>query len=388
MFIHKPEVIEIAVPYEEIEARRERVTKAKRFETPDRVPVIPAIGHRLMIPQTGIRFRDYYQDPETMLRAQILGQKWLHENVRTDAYSITGAWTGAWTDFQNTFEAGSLGCEVVFPDDDIPWVGPGWVKTDDDLRRLEAMDFVHSGINQKQIDYRRAMMAVAEKYPVRFQGGPVFYPGANPALTHTSDGPFGVAGDVMGQTELFTAVYENPDFVRELLRIVTDKLIEWLDFCWEEEGLPTPKDFAWTDDLAVSLSARSFRELVLPDEKRLRFHFDGWLSLHMCGKTDHLLEIFTDDLKINEFQGYGYQVNLDRVAEVMGGRVVLVGNVSPMLIHSGTPEQIREVTRQVIEKLAHFRGLIIQDGSNIPPGTPVENINAMTEAAERYGRYT
>ncbi|MBI5667880.1 MAG: hypothetical protein HZC41_07710 [Chloroflexi bacterium] len=387
MFMHKPEVIEIAVPYEEIEARRERVTKAKRFETPDRVPVIPAIGHRLMIPQTGVSFRDYYRNPETMLRAQILGQKWLMENVRTDAHSITGAWVGAWTDFQNTFEAGSLGCEVVFPDDDIPWVGPGWVKTDDDLGRLEAMDFVHSGINQKQLDYRRAMMAVAEKYPVRFQGGPIFYPGANPALTHTSDGPFGVAGDVMGQTELFTAVYENPDFVRELLRIVTDKLIEWLDFCWEEERLPTPKDFAWTDDLAVSLSAKSFRELVLPEEKRLRFHFDGWLSLHMCGKTDHLLEIFVDELKINEFQGYGYQVNLDRVAEVMGGRVVLVGNVNPMLIYSGTPEQVREATRLVIEKLAHFRGLIIQDGSNIPPGTPIENINAMTEAAEMYGRH-
>ena len=39
-------------------------------------------------------------------------------------------WTGAWTDFENTFEAGSLGCEVRFPEDDIPWVGPGWVATD------------------------------------------------------------------------------------------------------------------------------------------------------------------------------------------------------------------------------------------------------------------
>ena len=72
----------------------------------------------------------------------------------------------------------------------------------------------------------------------------------------------------------------------------------------------------------------------------------------------------------------------------MAGRVVLLGNVSPMLIHSGTPEQIREATRQVIEKLAPHRGLIIQDGSNIPPGTPLENINAMTEAAELYGRYS
>lgn len=387
MLIHKPDIIEIGVSIDEIEARRARVTTAKRFGTPDRVPVIPAIAHRFLVPQVGVRFKDYYADAETMLRTQILAQKWLMEHIRTDAYSITGAWTGAWTDFQNTFEAGSLGCEVTFPDDDIPWVGPGWVKTDDDLRRLEAMDFVHSGINARQIEYRRAMMQVAEKYPVRFQGGEVFYPGANPSLTHTSDGPFGVAGDVMGQTELFLGVYERPEFVCELLHIVTDKLIQWLDFCWQEEGLPTPRDFAWTDDLAVSLSANTYRSLVLPFEQKLRFNFDGYLSLHMCGKADHLLEIFADDLKINELQGFGYQVNLDRVVAALAGRVVLVGNVNPMLIHTGTPEQVREATRAVIEKLAGYRGLIIQDGSNIPPGSPLENINAMMEAAEQYGRY-
>ena len=380
------QVIEIGVPIEEIAARKERVTKARRFEEPDRVPVMPAIAHRLLVPKVGVRFRDYYRDPETMLRAQILAQKWLMEHVRTDAYSITGAWVGAWTDFQNTFEAGSLGCEVVFPDDDIPWVGPGWVRTEDDLAKLEAMDFVHGGINGRQIAYRRAMMAVAEKYPVRFLGGEVFYPGANPALTNTSDGPFGVAGDVMGQTELFIACRERPDFVRALLRIITDKLIEYLDFCWEEMGLQA-RDFAWTDDLAVSLSADMYRDLVLPEEKRLRFHFDGRLSLHMCGKTDHLLEIFRDDLQIHEYQGFGWQVDLDRIAGVMGGRVVLLGNINPMLIRAGTPEQVREATRVAIEKLAPYKGYIVQDGSNIPPDAPLANINAMMEAAELYGRY-
>jgi len=58
-----------------------------------------------------------------------------------------------------------------------------------------------------------------------------------------------------------------------------------------------------------------------------------------------------------------------------------------MLIHSGTPEQVREATRTVIEKLAPYKGLIVPDGNNIPPGSPVENINAMMEAAEVYGRY-
>lgn len=380
-------IIEIHLPAEDLETRRRRVETAKRFERPDRVPVLPALAHRYLVPMTGTRFKDYYADPETMLRTQILAQKWLMENIRTDASSITGPWVGAWTDFQNTFEAGSLGCPVIFPDDDIPWVGQGWVKTEKDLAVLEAMEFVREGLNARQIAWRKAMIAAAEKYPVRFDDGPVFYPGLNASLTHTSDGPFGVAGDLMGQTDLFLAVKERPDFVRELLRIVTDKLIAYLDFCWEEEHLPEPRDFAWTDDLAVSLSADTYRDLVLPSERRLRFHFNGRLSLHMCGQSDHLLTIFADDLVIHEFQGFGYQVSLDRIASAMGGRVVLIGNIDPMLIHGGTPAQVVAATRNVIERLGPLGGLIIQDGNNIPPGAPVENINAMMDAAEQYGRY-
>ena len=380
-------VIEIAVPQEEIEQRRVRLTKTKKFETPDRVPVVPAIAHRFLIPQVGVKFRDYYNDPETMLRTQILAQKWLMENIKTDAYSITGAWVGGWTDFQNTFEAGSLGCEIIFPEDDIPWVGRPWIKNDKDLKDLEKIDFIHSGINLRQIEYRQRMMEICEKYPVRFQGGEIFYPAENPNLTHTADGPFGVAGDLMGITEIFTAVYERPEFVRELMRIVTDKLIAYLDFCWQEEKLPLPKDFAWTDDLAVSLSEEVYRELVLPFEKKLRFHFDGYLSLHMCGKSDHLLKTFLQDLEIHELQGFGYQVDLDFIASIMGGKVVLVGNVDPMLIQSGSPQDVLETCRIVIEKLAPLGGFILQDGNNIPPGTPISNINMMMEAAERYGRY-
>src|SRR5512136_1544577 len=150
-------IIEIGVPIEQIEQRKARVLRTKRFESTDRVPVIPAIAQRFLVPKVGVSFRDYYQDPEVMLRTQILAQKWLMENIRTDAYSITGPWVGAWTDFQNAFESGSLGVDIIFPDDDIPWIGRGWVADDRDLRRLEAMDFVHGGLNARQIAFRKAM---------------------------------------------------------------------------------------------------------------------------------------------------------------------------------------------------------------------------------------
>lgn len=379
-----PEVIKINVPYEEILARKERVAKTKRFEATDRVPVVPAINYRYLLPVIGVRFRDYYNDPEVMLHSQILGQKWLMEHIKTDQSDITGAWVGAWTDFQNVTEASALGCAVVFPEDDIPWVKGSWIKSEADLRRLEQIDVVNSGLNGRQVEFRRAMMQVAGKYPVRFLGGPLFYPGANPALTHTSHGPFTVAADLMEQTEMFAAVIEQPEFAGELMRIVTDKILAWLDFCWAEMHIPH-RDFAWTDDLAAYLSPQVYHDVVLPHEKRLRFHFDGWVSMHMCGHTNHLLHIFADEVQIKEYQGFGWEVDLDLIGQVMGGRVVLDGNVSPLVIANGTPEQVKAETRRVLEKLAYYKGLIIQDGNNIAPGSPVENINAMMEAVEEYG---
>lgn len=378
-------VIEIGIPIEEVLAREERIAKTKLFEIPNRVAVVPAINYRYLLPAIGVSFRDYYNNPEVMLHSQILGQKWLMENVKTDAYSITGAWVGGWTDFQNATEASAMGCEVVFPDDDIPVVREeGWIRDEKDLIRLEAMDTVNHGLNARQIDFRREMMKIAEKYPVRFQGGPIFYPGENPALTHTSNGPFTNAAYLMGATEAFSAILERPDFMRELLRIIVDKTIAWLDFCWNEEQIES-RDFAWTDDLAAYLSAKTWQDVLLPFNQRLRDHFD-WASMHMCGHTNHLLEMFTDQLKINEYQGFGWEVDLDKIKDIMGGKVVLLGNVNPLIISNGTPDDVKLATRLVIEKLAPSKGLIIQDGNNIAPGSPVENINAMMEAAEEFGR--
>jgi uroporphyrinogen-III decarboxylase len=381
-----PKIVEIDVPIEEIAAREDRIAKTKRFEAPDRVAVIPAINYRFLLPKIGVRFADYYNDPEVMLSSQILGQKWLMENIKTDAYSITGAWVGGWTDFQNATEASSMGCQVNFPVNDIPVVHEdGWIRTEKDLHRLEKMDTINNGLNGKQIEFRWEMMKIADKYPVRFQGGPIFYPGENPALTHTSNGPFTNAAYLMGSTQAFTSMITKPDFMRELMRIIVEKTIAWLDFCWQEEELDN-RDFAWTDDLAAYLSAETWQEVLLPYNKRLRDHFD-WASMHMCGHTNHLLDIFTNQLKINEYQGFGWEVDLEKIGMIMGGNVVLLGNVNPLLIAEGTPDQVKKATRRVIDKLAPYKGLIIQDGNNIAPGSPTENINAMMEAAEEYGVY-
>lgn len=377
-------VIEIRVPVEEIEARRLRVQAAQQFQPVDRVPVILNINYRYLLPQIGVGFREYYNDPEVMLRAQLMAQKWLLENVNSDQHTITGSWLAAWTDFQNASEPSALGCEAIFRDDDIVWAVGGWVRGEGELRRLERMDVINNGLHGLSIRYRQEMMRFAEKYPVRYQGGPVFYPAANPSLTYTTDGPFTNAAVLMGHTEIMIAILERPDFVKELLAIVTDKIIQWLNFCWQELAL-THRDIAFADDSVQALSPQVYEEIVLPYDKRLRDHFSGRCTFHMCGRTEHLLHYFVEHLRIHEFSGFGWQVDKEKLADVMGGRVVLIGNVSPINILSGTPTTVKEEALQALEVFAPCRGYILADGANIAPGSLLENINAIHQAAVEYG---
>ena len=71
----------------------------------------------------------------------------------------------------------------------------------------------------------------------------------------------------------------------------------------------------------------------------------------------------------------------------MGGKVILIGGIDTVKLHEGKPEDIREDVRQSLEVLRDCPGYIIMDGHNVAPGTPIENLNAMTDAAEEFGSF-
>ena len=52
-----------------------------------------------------------------------------------------------------------------------------------------------------------------------------------------------------------------------------------------------------------------------------------------------------------------------------------------------TPERIEKVVRETIERAAPGGGFILSTSDSIRDGTPIENIKAYFEAAQRYGKY-
>jgi len=191
---------------------------------------------------------------------------------------------------------------------------------------------------------------------------------------------------MVGMDRLLSWLFKCPDVVHRLLSRITEEEIRWEKYCRSLTDLK-PNGIGISDDTAIVLSPRLFKEFCVPYLNKIYEVFPGMRGLHMCGNFSHQIDIYVEDLKITHLIGFGYQVEPALIGEKMGGRVVVSGNVDPKIILQGPPSRIMETAKYVIENLAPYSGFILQDGANICPGTPVENMRAMFMAAEKYGKY-
>ena len=67
------------------------------------------------------------------------------------------------------------------------------------------------------------------------------------------------------------------------------------------------------------------------------------------------------------------------------GKTLLHGNISPMTLFEGTAGDVAVETRTLLESLAPFGGIILGDGYNVVPGSPLENLEAIRRTCEEFG---
>ena len=64
---------------------------------------------------------------------------------------------------------------------------------------------------------------------------------------------------------------------------------------------------------------------------------------------------------------------------------LMLGNIDPAgIIRNGTKEQVREETLKLLEKCGKYKNFVLSSGRDIPPMSPLENIQAFFDAAEEY----
>ena len=104
---------------------------------------------------------------------------------------------------------------------------------------------------------------------------------------------------------------------------------------------------------------------------------------HNCGNVIPLLE------NIKEIGAGGYSfgnaVDLEETLKVIPEDNIVIGNIDPAgIIRNGTPEQIRKETLSLMERCCKYPNFVIASGCDIPPMTPLENIEAFFQAVEEF----
>ena len=137
------------------------------------------------------------------------------------------------------------------------------------------------------------------------------------------------------------------------------------------------------------ISPSMFQRFARPYQERLVRELAAekiFTVIHICGNTSAILE------QLAQYPWCGfeldYKTDLGRAKATAGRRHVLLGNVDPSgIIARGTPAQVHEATRQVIEVWKPGGRFILNAGCAIPATTGPANVRAFMAAAKEFGSY-
>jgi hypothetical protein len=85
--------------------------------------------------------------------------------------------------------------------------------------------------------------------------------------------------------------------------------------------------------------------------------------------------------------GYFQASDIFKVKEIVGDTMCIMGGMKNSLLQSGTPEQVRDWTKQLCEKVGKGGGFIMSTGVGEMEGCRLENVRAWVDATREFGVY-
>ena len=153
------------------------------------------------------------------------------------------------------------------------------------------------------------------------------------------------------------------------------------------------------DDLGTQesllISPKMYREFLKPihadfirfikqrSKAKVFFHTDG----DVFNLIEDFIEIGVDIL--NPIQtSAGRMSNLAELKERYGGRIVFCGGIDTQrILPTGTPAEVRDEVKRVIQALGEGGDYMLASVHTIMNEVPAENILAMVDAAQEFGKY-
>jgi uroporphyrinogen decarboxylase len=213
-------------------------------------------------------------------------------------------------------------------------------------------------------------------------------------VTFFSRSHFSMASNMCGIERFFHWLMRKPALCERLLQLAYQHTCNVLDYWIESFGVDNI--FVWMSTPVESnqmISPRHMQKYALPYHIRYHDHLEKIgikrCGLHLCGEQNKNLPILSeaDPWAHPTILSIGHEVDISRAAEYFP-RDIICGNIDTSLLQTGTPRQVYENCRSVIEKGKRIEcGFILAPGCDTPAFAPPVNIYAMTKAVEDFGIY-
>jgi uroporphyrinogen-III decarboxylase len=197
----------------------------------------------------------------------------------------------------------------------------------------------------------------------------------------------------VGETNLFSLLYDEPDLIHYLSQKILEKTIE------DIRALAAAGDDAiYVDDALTTsdmISADFYERFSLPyvrvmieeiralGKKAVLIYFGGVMD-----RIEQIASLGADSLNV-ETSMKSYVNDLAEIAAQVGDRVCLWGNIDPVsVVQNGTDEDLR---RAIAEQVAIGRRagkFIVSTGSPITPLTPLPRIRCFIDLGRELGTLT
>jgi uroporphyrinogen-III decarboxylase len=200
-------------------------------------------------------------------------------------------------------------------------------------------------------------------------------------------GPWQDACFLHGTVEMIMATYDDPGWVHELLRALTDRKVQHV----EQSLKGMPLDIIESGGGAASstvISPAVFRDFCLPYDSEIHaaVHAAGHrVAYHTCGGMMPILELIAangcDASETLAPAGVGGDADAAEIKRRIGGKVALIGGLDQYNVLSrGTPEQIRAEVHRLFEALGPGGGYVMSPSDHFFE-TSLENLEAYAAAA-------
>jgi uroporphyrinogen decarboxylase len=280
----------------------------------------------------------------------------------TDRYTIVASATLVMALY---VEAEAFGSEINYCQNEIPTVSKRLINS---FSSLSSMKIPEIGEGKTCEHLKAATLAVENITDRPVFGGII--------------GPYSLAGRLYDITEMMAAILLEPEGSHELLQVCTDFLKKYAQ-AFKDAGC---NGVIIAEPAAGLLAEKECNEFSSSYVKQIVDHVQDEsfiVILHNCGNTVNLVNSIVSTGSVGLH--FGNAVNMmDVLLQVPSDRLVF-GNLNPAgVIRDGTPEIIRTETLELLNKTASFKNFVLSTGCDVPPGTKLENIDALFNALNEY----